>query len=125
MCTRDRRTIRLVAREGWPKILLGRGVLVIGRDPQCDVRLDSICVSRRHCCLTEINGLVLVRDLGSTNGTWINGRRVESGHLRPGDELSVANFAFRVVEGWYQDPSADPIDGTQVASLDPDRPPES
>jgi pSer/pThr/pTyr-binding forkhead associated (FHA) protein len=72
---------------------------MVGRHPHCDVRLRSIRVSRWHCCLTEIDGAVMVRDLGSTNGTLINGRRIEAGRLRPGDELSIANLRFRLERG--------------------------
>jgi pSer/pThr/pTyr-binding forkhead associated (FHA) protein len=46
--------------------------------------------------MTEADGAVVVRDLGSTNGVWINGERVEFGQLRPGDELSIAHFRYRL-----------------------------
>jgi FHA domain len=42
---------------------------------------------------------VVVRDLGSSNGTLINGRRLEAGRLRPGDELSIANLRYRLEQG--------------------------
>ena len=90
---------RLVALDDGPDIPLGRGPLLVGRHPPCDVRLQSIQVSRRRCCLTEVDGVVIVRDLGSTNGTSINGRRVEAGRLRPGDELAIANLRYRLEPG--------------------------
>jgi pSer/pThr/pTyr-binding forkhead associated (FHA) protein len=46
--------------------------------------------------LTEVDGDVWVRDLGSTNGTWIGDRRVISGRLRTGDVLAIANLAYRL-----------------------------
>jgi pSer/pThr/pTyr-binding forkhead associated (FHA) protein len=88
--------IRLIALDGRFDIDLGRGLVLIGRHPQCDIRLDSNQVSRRHCCLTEADGEVRVCDLGSTNGIRINGRRVQSGRLKPGDELMIANFRYFV-----------------------------
>jgi pSer/pThr/pTyr-binding forkhead associated (FHA) protein len=88
----------LVALDGGPDILAGRGPLVVGRHPLCDVRLRSPRVSRRHCYLTEAGGEVWVRDLRSTNGTWINGRRVSSGRLRIGDVLAIAHLRYRVQE---------------------------
>jgi FHA domain len=88
--------LRLVALEEGPDIYLDRAMMVVGRHPQCDARLDSIRVSRRHCCMTQDNGEVVVRDLGSTNGIRINGQRVEMGRLRPGDELSIAHIRYRV-----------------------------
>jgi pSer/pThr/pTyr-binding forkhead associated (FHA) protein len=77
-------------------IAVDHAVIMVGRHPQCDARLDSFRVSRRHCILTREGGEVAVRDLGSTNGTWINGRRVESGRLKPGDEMWIAHIRYRL-----------------------------
>ena len=74
-------------------------MLVVGRHPQCDTRLDSIRISRRHCCMSPDGDGVVVRDLGSTNGIRINGRRVEMGRLRGGDELSIAHIRYRLEDG--------------------------
>jgi pSer/pThr/pTyr-binding forkhead associated (FHA) protein len=90
---------RLIALNDGPDIPLAREPLLVGRHPLCDVRPRSIRVSRRHCCLTEVDGVVIVRDLGSTNGTSINGQRVEAGRLRPGDELAIANLRYRLEPG--------------------------
>jgi predicted component of type VI protein secretion system len=100
----------LVPLDGGPDIPLGREPIVVGRHPLCDVRLPSIRVSRRHCCLTEVDGEVAVRDLGSSNGTRINGRGVESGRLRPGDELTIAHLRYRLEHGPANGPGpADPL----------------
>jgi pSer/pThr/pTyr-binding forkhead associated (FHA) protein len=77
---------------------LDRVLIVVGRHPDCDARLDSPRVSRWHCCLSEVDGEVWVRDLGSTNGTWIDGQRVSSGRLRPGEVLAIAHLRYRVEE---------------------------
>jgi pSer/pThr/pTyr-binding forkhead associated (FHA) protein len=90
--------VRLLALAEGPDIVVDRAPTVVGRHPQCDVRLRSNRVSRRHCCLTEVDGDVLVRDLGSSNGTLINGARVDAGRLQAGDVLTVANLHFRLVE---------------------------
>jgi predicted component of type VI protein secretion system len=95
--------IRLMAIDEGPNIPLDRDMVVVGRHPQCEVRLDSIRVSRRHCCMTQDRGEVVIRDLGSTNGIRINGQRVEKGRLRPGDELSIAHIRFRVEEAGAAD----------------------
>lgn len=95
--------LRLVALDEGPDIPIDRDMLVIGRHPQCDARLDSIRVSRRHCCMSQDSGEVIVRDLGSTNGIRINGQRVEKGRLRVGDELSVAHIRFRLDDGQGQE----------------------
>jgi pSer/pThr/pTyr-binding forkhead associated (FHA) protein len=94
---------RLVALDEGPDIPLDRTMVVVGRHPQCDARLDSLRVSRHHCCMTLDDGDVVVRDLGSTNGVRINGQRVEVGRLRPGDELSIAHIRYRLDNGSNQE----------------------
>ena len=90
---------RLVALDEGPDIILDRAMVVVGRHPSCDTRLDSLRVSRHHCCMTHESGDVMVRDLGSTNGIRINGQRVEIGRVRPGDELSIAHIRYRLENG--------------------------
>jgi hypothetical protein len=90
---------RLVALDEGPDIVLDRAMVVVGRHPQCDARLDSLRISRHHCCMTQDQSEVVVRDLGSTNGIRINGQRVEVGRLRPGDELSIAHIRYRLDNG--------------------------
>src|SRR5260370_35405112 len=87
---------RFVAIDEGPDITLDRVMIVVGRDPNCDTRLEAMRVSRHHCCMTRENDQVVVRALGSTNGIQINGMRVETGRLRPGDELSIAHIRYRL-----------------------------
>jgi predicted component of type VI protein secretion system len=102
-------TARLVALDEGPDIVLDRAMVVVGRHPACDARLDSLRVSRHHCCMMQENGEVVVRDLGSTNGIRINGQRVEMGRLKPGDELSIAHIRYRLDHGQGHDQTlADP-----------------
>jgi pSer/pThr/pTyr-binding forkhead associated (FHA) protein len=86
-----------VSLDGNPSFHLDDPLTLVGRSRACEVCLDSSRVSRRHCCLAFRDCEVFVRDLGSTNGTWINGRRVERGCLRPGDILGIAHLRFRLV----------------------------
>jgi pSer/pThr/pTyr-binding forkhead associated (FHA) protein len=88
----------LLALSVGPDITVEHALVMVGRDPQCDARLDSLRVSRRHCILSPRGNEVLVQDLGSKNGTWINGRRVESAWLKPGDEMSVGRIRYRLLE---------------------------
>lgn len=99
----DAMPVRLVALDEGPDIPVDRAVVVVGRHPQCDARIDSIRVSRRHCCMTADKDELIVRDLGSTNGIRINGQRVEMGRLRPGDELAIAHIRYRVDVGSGQE----------------------
>ncbi len=86
----------LLALTGGPSILLDKPILLLGRDPECDIQLESPKVSRRHCCIAQVGEALVVRDLASTNGIRINGVRVIEGHLKEGDELTVGNHRFQV-----------------------------
>ena len=68
--------------------------VVIGRTAELQIAHDSI--SRRHCELFGRNGYVWVRDMGSSNGTFTNGSRVEEAIVRPGDRLTVGPLTFIV-----------------------------
>src|SRR3954466_5374555 len=76
---------------------LGDGVTTIGRHDECQLRIKSSQVSRKHCELFEKKGLLLVKDLGSSNGTLVNGKRIEGQRvLEPGDELTIGPVQLRV-----------------------------
>jgi hypothetical protein len=102
--------MRLVALDEGPDIPVDNAMIVVGRHPSCDTRPDSLRVSRRHCCITPVGGELEIRDLGSTNGIRINGQRVETGRLRPGDELSIAHIRYKLDGGHGQALTlADPV----------------
>ena len=63
--------------------------LTIGRSSTCELVLADDTVSRRHAELRAYDGCWLLRDLGSSNGTWINGRRVFEAEVRPGDVVQL------------------------------------
>jgi hypothetical protein len=70
--------------------------LVIGRLPECEVVLGDTNVSRRHAQVAMDAGDVVVTDLGSTNGTFVNGRRVTRAAIQPGDEITIGTSRLRV-----------------------------
>lgn len=80
-------------------IRLSRFPCTIGRSRDCEPRLNLHRISRRHLRLSVEQNRLLVEDLGSTNGTFVNDERVSSPTtLRPGDSLHIADYAFRVAE---------------------------
>jgi len=89
----------LVPLEGGPPIDIAKDLIVVGRKEECDLRLDHKSVSKMHCVIVKTDGLLLLRDLGSTNGTRVNGQRVRRAALLPNDQLSIANYKFRVQLG--------------------------
>ncbi|MFD7560616.1 FHA domain-containing protein [Streptomyces sp. NPDC059835] len=94
---------RAWAAEKLPKLLLPHPSSVplrIGRDPGNGLRLSHETVSRVHAELCMQGGVWVVRDLGSTNGTTVNGLRVTGSALvRDGDQISFGKMAFRLSAG--------------------------
>ena len=70
--------------------------MLVGRKEDCDVRLDHKSISKLHCVLVKTDGLLLLRDLGSTNGTRVNGQRVRRAALLPNDHLQLASLRYTV-----------------------------
>jgi pSer/pThr/pTyr-binding forkhead associated (FHA) protein len=86
----------LLSLTDGPSILIDKPILLFGRHQECDVLLNSKKISRKHCALAQVEGYLVIRDLGSTNGIKINGERMNEGRLYPGDELQIGNFKYQV-----------------------------
>ena len=71
-------------------------VKTIGRSTGAEFTLDAPLVSRLHCQLSATDQSLEVKDLDSTNGTFVNGKRVTSATLRPGDVLKVGRVDLRI-----------------------------
>ena len=74
-------------------------VKTIGRSPGAEFIVDAALVSRLHCQLTATADALQVKDLGSTNDTFVNGKRVKAAELREGDTLSVGRLELVVTKG--------------------------
>src|SRR5207244_12562948 len=87
---------QLIPVGGGDPIPLIRESLSIGRRESCDIRLRFPNVSNLHCELTYRDGYWHIRDKGSTNGIKVNGLRVTSKYLHPGDEISIGKHRFTI-----------------------------
>lgn len=75
---------------------LTSGRLTLGRSPRCELVLADDTVSRRHATLQLRDGRWYLVDLGSSNGTWVNDRRVFDAEVRPGDEIRLGAARLRL-----------------------------
>lgn len=92
----------LVVRKGpqpGERFYLDRARLTVGRDPESDIFLNDMTVSRAHAVLEVLGASVTVRDAGSLNGTYVNGVCVDVAPLQNGDVLQVGTFQMVFVAG--------------------------
>ena len=118
---------QLLPLDGGAAVEIIKDLIVVGRKEECDLRLDHKSVSKMHCVIVKTDGLLLLRDLGSTNGTRVNGQRVRRAALLPNDQVSIANYKFRVFFGpdqavpppapIHHDEHTQHIDHAEVAEL--------
>ncbi|MEZ6141170.1 MAG: FHA domain-containing protein [Zavarzinella sp.] len=105
---------RLIPLDDGPEIELVKELTVIGRKENCDLIIDHKSISKVHCAVLLADGLVMIRDLGSTNGTHVNGQRIRRAALLPNDQVSIASFKYSVTYGVAKPaPSANSNEHTQ------------
>jgi predicted component of type VI protein secretion system len=82
---------------GGDPIPLTKPEMIVGRRPSCDIQLDFENISGKHCLLRLINGVWNVKDMGSTNGTTVNGARLTTEQsVMPDEELGIAGHLFTI-----------------------------
>lgn len=82
-------------KNGSHKVIpVSSSATMIGRRQSCDLRIPLTSVSRKHCQLNHDNGVWRIRDLGSRNGTYLNGKRVEESVIQAGDSIRIGPLAF-------------------------------
>lgn len=79
--------------------VLGPGETLVGRGGDCDIFFGDVTVSRHHAKLTVDEDALRLEDLGSTNGTYVNGDRSDATDLAAGDELIIGKFHLIVARG--------------------------
>jgi pSer/pThr/pTyr-binding forkhead associated (FHA) protein len=109
--------VRLVPAEGGTPVEIHKDLSLVGRREDCDIFLDHKSISKLHCIVARTDGLLLLRDLGSTNGTRVNGQRVRRAALLPNDQLQIASLKYVVQFSPDEPPAEVPQEHTQ--QLDP------
>jgi pSer/pThr/pTyr-binding forkhead associated (FHA) protein len=88
--------VRVTAEGETQRVVLGKDRTVIGRQEGCQLRIPIAGVSRTHCEILIQGGSITVKDLGSSNGTYVNQERVTQQPLAPGDLISLGGQVFLV-----------------------------
>jgi predicted component of type VI protein secretion system len=89
----------LVPDNGDPPIPITRDVTVVGRRAYCDVVINDPSLSKRHCVLVKTDGLLVIRDLATTNGTKVKGQRIRWAALLPDDRITLGGYKLKVYLG--------------------------
>jgi pSer/pThr/pTyr-binding forkhead associated (FHA) protein len=89
---------------------LPRDVTLVGRREDCDLRIPLSEISRKHCRLIKEGDTLRLEDLGSSNGTFHNGQRIQESVIHPGDSVQVGPFVFVVqIDGSPPEEQLQPI----------------
>ena len=116
------------------EVTLRRPRTVVGRKKGCKIRIQSESVSRIHCSLVTQGGRLTAKDLGSSNGTFVNGHRIKEQVLQAGDTLQIGPIKFQVqiigaptageraARGAAEPTVAVPIDDDEVVFFETDQP---
>jgi pSer/pThr/pTyr-binding forkhead associated (FHA) protein len=78
--------------------------VVVGRRAYCDIVIQHASLSKRHCVLIKTDGLLVIRDLISTNGTKVKGQKVRWAALLPDDRITLGSYKLRVYLGPDDEP---------------------
>ena len=88
--------------------------ITIGRLPENDIAIDNLSVSRKHAVIHSIRSGYVLRDMGSKNGTLLNGEKIEHRELKSGDIITIGKYeiAFQITTG--EEGTADTLDQTVI-----------
>ena len=90
-------TLVLFGKDGQRKdIAIKAGMTIVGRRPDCDVRIPLPIISRKHCRISRKNDNLVIQDLGSANGTFVNNHPITESEIKAGDLLQVGPMKFVV-----------------------------
>ncbi len=106
----------LIPMDGGPPIPITRDVTVLGRREYCDIQLDDPSLSKRHCVLVKTEGLLVIRDLATTNGTKVKGQKVRWAAVLPEDRVAFGSAKFRVYLGPDDVPSPSELAARGIAA---------
>jgi predicted component of type VI protein secretion system len=105
----------LVPENGDPPIPITRDLVIVGRRSYCDIVIEHSSLSKRHCVIVKTDGLLVIRDLISTNGTKVKGQKIRWAALLPDDRISFGAYKMRVYLGPDDSPGPSEVFRTRAA----------
>lgn len=87
--------------QAQPQLLMslafgGKKELIVGRDDRSDIKIDGLQISNRHARLVQTNSGIVIEDLNSTNGVYVNGNRVTRHHVAPDETAQIGSFRIKI-----------------------------
>jgi len=74
---------------------LDKARMVVGREPTCEIHIDNLGISRQHCAFSQRGDAFVVQDLGSSNGTYVNGKKITEHFLNNDDEVVIGKYSLK------------------------------
>jgi pSer/pThr/pTyr-binding forkhead associated (FHA) protein len=74
---------------------LDKDKLIVGREPTCEIPIDNLGISRQHCAFAQRGEAFIVQDLGSSNGTFVNGKKITEHFLNNDDEVVIGKYTLK------------------------------
>ena len=90
------------------------GKIQVGRNQQNDIQIDSLAVSGRHALIRKVMNTYVIEDLGSTNGTFVNERKIDKYELLDGDEIIIGKHSLIFHYLGANTPKANNLDQTMI-----------
>jgi len=74
---------------------LDKPKMIVGREPGCEIHIDNLGISRNHCAFVNRNDSFVLQDMGSSNGTYVNGRKITEYFLNDADEVIIGKYTLK------------------------------
>jgi len=78
------------------EIFLQKGLVILGRDSSCKIKIQAQGISKKHAQIIMDDTSLRIEDLNSSNGTFVNGKQIQTRHLKSGDRISIYNVLLEV-----------------------------
>jgi pSer/pThr/pTyr-binding forkhead associated (FHA) protein len=79
------------------ELTMDQNEIIVGRDTTCDIQIDNIAVSREHATIIKGPNYYFIEDMGSKNGTFVNGKKINKKFLKADDEVIIGKHCLQII----------------------------